>query len=206
MWRLGKKRRHIAVPAVGIDRGQGPCRLNPEPAPTGEPNFGQACSGNNLVPVGVKGFGLIRRDSLNVHCRNGPAHPRGKIAAVIHATGRRNLAGILPPFRDQRGDGTRQIRGGAGCAAQDDTVARRRVADRGDPCLYIIRWRCLQLPGLGNAEGLIDPASSFMMAIAKQDADVADFAARAQDFWGTWFKELAENGDDIYARGCGWNK
>lgn len=63
-----------------------------------------------------------------------------------------------------------------------------------------------RVPGLGNATGLIDPAGDLMQAIAAQDADVADFAMRAQDFWGTWFKELAENGDGIYARGCGWKK
>ena len=72
-WRVAPRQRarHIAVPAVGIDRGQGPCRLDPEPAATGEPDFGSACSGNNLIPFGIKGFGLIRRDSLN--CADGTA-------------------------------------------------------------------------------------------------------------------------------------
>ena len=69
---------------------------------------------------------------------------------MIHATGRRNLAGILPPFRDQRGDSARQIRGGTGRPSQDDTVTRRGSAERGDPCLYIIIRRSLQLPGLGD--------------------------------------------------------
>ena len=61
-----------------------------------------------------------------------------------------------------------------------------------------------RVPGLGNATGTIDPAGDLMQQVAAQDPDVADFAARAQNFWGTWFQELAENGQDIYARGCGW--
>jgi hypothetical protein len=61
-----------------------------------------------------------------------------------------------------------------------------------------------RVPGLGNATGRIDPSGPLMTAIAEQDPLVADFAARALDFWGTWLKELSQNGQDIYARGCGW--
>jgi len=61
-----------------------------------------------------------------------------------------------------------------------------------------------RVPGLGNASGLIEPSGPWMSEIAARDAEVADFASRAQDFWGTWLKELAANGKDIYPRGCGW--
>jgi len=63
-----------------------------------------------------------------------------------------------------------------------------------------------RVPGLGNATGLIDPAGPWMAEIGARDAEVADFAARAQNFWGTWFQELAANGKDIYPRGCGWKR
>jgi hypothetical protein len=43
-----------------------------------------------------------------------------------------------------------------------------------------------------------------MEKAAAADKDVADFAVRARDFWGTWFEELKLNGKNIYARGCGW--
>lgn len=61
-----------------------------------------------------------------------------------------------------------------------------------------------RIPGLGTPTGRIDPRGPEMAAAAARDADVADFAERADDFWGTWFKEVATNGKDIYARGCGW--
>ena len=61
-----------------------------------------------------------------------------------------------------------------------------------------------RIPGLGSATGAIDPAGEWMTQIAAQDAEVADFAARAKDFWGAWFKELGANGKNVYALGCGW--
>ena len=61
-----------------------------------------------------------------------------------------------------------------------------------------------RIPGLGNATGRIDPSGKLMADVAATDADVADFAARGQDFWGTWFKELAEKAENIFAKGCGW--
>lgn len=67
-----------------------------------------------------------------------------------------------------------------------------------------VRRLSTRVPGLGAPTGRIDPAGTAMSQVAKTDADVADFAHRAQDFWGTWFEEVATNGKDIYARGCGW--
>lgn len=63
-----------------------------------------------------------------------------------------------------------------------------------------------RVPGLGNATGRIEPDGPSMTDIAARDPEVADFAARAQDFWGTYLKELGENGKDIYPRGCGWSQ
>lgn len=67
-----------------------------------------------------------------------------------------------------------------------------------------VRRLSTRIPGLGSASGRIDPDSAAMQAAASADPDVADFAVRARDFWGTWLAELKENGKDIYARGCGW--
>jgi hypothetical protein len=67
-----------------------------------------------------------------------------------------------------------------------------------------VRRLSTRVPGLGGATGRVDPAGPAMAAAAATDADVADFATRARDFWGTWFTELKENGQNIYARGCGW--
>ena len=36
------------------------------------------------------------------------------------------------------------------------------------------------------------------------DRGVADFATRAQDFWGTFFDEAGNVEGDIYKIGCGW--
>ena len=61
-----------------------------------------------------------------------------------------------------------------------------------------------RVPGLGNAEGLIDLASEWMHEAEAADADVADFAMRARDQWRYWGEELKAAGDDLYERGCGW--
>lgn len=65
------------------------------------------------------------------------------------------------------------------------------------------------LPGLGNETGLIDLDSAAMTEAALQDADIADFVNRAQNFYTTWAEELAgSNGglteEEIYGYGCGW--
>ena len=61
-----------------------------------------------------------------------------------------------------------------------------------------------RVPGLGNADGLIDLEAQWMLDAAAEDELVADFVRRASDFWGTWFEQLAEAGDDFFAVGCGW--
>jgi hypothetical protein len=61
-----------------------------------------------------------------------------------------------------------------------------------------------RVPGLGNAEGLIDPTAAWMQAAAAADPELADFVARTQDFLGLWLEELQAAGDDLFARGCGW--
>ena len=61
-----------------------------------------------------------------------------------------------------------------------------------------------RVPGLGTPEGRIDLESAEMMAAAASDVTIADFARRAEDFWGTWFVELREANPDFFAIGCGW--
>jgi hypothetical protein len=61
-----------------------------------------------------------------------------------------------------------------------------------------------KIPGLGNAQGLIDLNSSWMQDAAKRDPQIADFVSRAQDFWTAWTDELEAAGPDLYQRGCGW--
>ena len=64
-----------------------------------------------------------------------------------------------------------------------------------------------RIPGVGSATGLIDPTGDAMNAAAAADpevADFADFAARTQDFWGSWLEDYEAAGDDLHARGCGW--
>jgi hypothetical protein len=61
-----------------------------------------------------------------------------------------------------------------------------------------------RIPGLGNDRGQIDLDSAAMVAAAQSDADVAEFVRHAKDFWGTWNETYAAAGDDLYARGCGW--
>ena len=62
-----------------------------------------------------------------------------------------------------------------------------------------------RVPGLGTPDGLIEPASDVMAAAAAADPLIADFAARAQNFWATWFDALQNAPDDFFAVGCGWN-
>jgi len=61
-----------------------------------------------------------------------------------------------------------------------------------------------RIPGLGTADGRIDPEGEPMRTAAERDADVADFSARIQDFWGAWSEAYDAAGDDLFARGCGW--
>ena len=61
-----------------------------------------------------------------------------------------------------------------------------------------------RVPGLGNAEGLIDLDSAWMKSAGRQDSDVADFALRAGDFWKYWLDALKNAPPGYFARGCGW--
>jgi hypothetical protein len=61
-----------------------------------------------------------------------------------------------------------------------------------------------RIPGLGTATGRIDPVGEEMTRAGESDPDVADFAARTQDFWGYWSEAYEAAGDDMFARGCGW--
>ncbi|TNE85306.1 MAG: hypothetical protein EP330_25960 [Deltaproteobacteria bacterium] len=61
-----------------------------------------------------------------------------------------------------------------------------------------------RIPGLGNAEGRIDLNGEAMNAAAAEDADVADFQERANDWYDTWIAEVNDRPDDFWAQGCGW--
>lgn len=61
-----------------------------------------------------------------------------------------------------------------------------------------------RIPGLGSPTGYFDPQSEAMTQAAAQDADVADFVMRTQDFWTAWSAAYDAAGDDLFARGCGW--
>lgn len=65
-----------------------------------------------------------------------------------------------------------------------------------------VRRLSTRVPGLGTASGQLD----FDAMAVSSDSDVADFAARAQDFWPMWTAEYDAAGDDLYARGCGWDQ
>ena len=61
-----------------------------------------------------------------------------------------------------------------------------------------------RVPGLGNAQGLIDLDAAWMKAAAAADKEVADFVYRAENFLAAWLKALQDAGPDLYKRGCGW--
>lgn len=61
-----------------------------------------------------------------------------------------------------------------------------------------------RIPGLGNATGTIDLTSPEMLHAAARDPEVADFVARATEFWFYWLDALGNAGSDYFARGCGW--
>jgi hypothetical protein len=58
-----------------------------------------------------------------------------------------------------------------------------------------------RVPGLGNAQGLIDLKSPAMLTAAAKDADVADMVRRASKPYKAWFDELAANSQAV-ANGC----
>jgi hypothetical protein len=68
-----------------------------------------------------------------------------------------------------------------------------------------VRRMSTKLPGLGNARGEIDLDSTYMAEAAASDPDVADFVARARDFWDSWLETYEDAGPDVFAEGCGWS-
>ncbi len=61
-----------------------------------------------------------------------------------------------------------------------------------------------RIPGLGSASGLIDPAGPSLTQAAAADAEIADFVARANDFWQSWIAANNAAGPDYFKVGCGW--
>ncbi|NCG20503.1 MAG: hypothetical protein GWP91_15960 [Rhodobacterales bacterium] len=60
------------------------------------------------------------------------------------------------------------------------------------------------LPGLGDAQGKIDLHGAPMNRAAEEDADIADFVYRADNWYETWLAEYDAAGDDYWDVGCGW--
>jgi hypothetical protein len=69
-----------------------------------------------------------------------------------------------------------------------------------DPGVYRLST---QIPGLGNAQGLIDLDGEAMDMAALENADIEDFVYRAENWYSTWFDEYMSS-DDMWATGCGW--
>ena len=61
-----------------------------------------------------------------------------------------------------------------------------------------------RIPGLGNPSGLLDLDGGAMTEAAAADGDIADFVARANDWWTTWSEEYGAAGDELWEVGCGW--
>jgi len=61
-----------------------------------------------------------------------------------------------------------------------------------------------RVPGLGNAQGLVDWDSQWMVDAAATDPDVADLAERASDWWKFWMDTFRAAPKDFFAQGCGW--
>lgn len=61
-----------------------------------------------------------------------------------------------------------------------------------------------KLPGLGSANGRIEPEGPAMQKVAAKDAEVADFVDRIRDFWGKYAEQGQIAGPDYFHQGCGW--
>ncbi len=61
-----------------------------------------------------------------------------------------------------------------------------------------------QIPGLGTPSGRIQLDSDEMTQAALDDADIADFVHRANNWLETWTQAYSDAGDDLWERGCGW--
>ena len=148
---LGKQRCQAAIAAIGINGGQGPCRLDPQPATACQTNLGLARGRHNLIPVGVKGVSLIVGHRLDMCAGNSPANTRPKIATVMHTSWCSKLAGITPPFINQRRHAGQKINAIASRPAQDDTEAGRGSAQGGNAPLHLVIGCFFKLSRFGNA-------------------------------------------------------
>jgi len=63
-----------------------------------------------------------------------------------------------------------------------------------------------RIPGLGSADGRIDLNGEAMNAAAASDEEVADFQARANDWYATWAAEQEANRAFMWDVGCGWTE
>lgn len=61
-----------------------------------------------------------------------------------------------------------------------------------------------KIAGLGSPSGLIDPLGPYITRDGASDPEIADFAARTQDFYSWFLDEHLVQGPDYFARGCGW--
>jgi hypothetical protein len=80
------------------------------------------------------------------------------------------------------------------------------MADKNDlwaegPAVHRLSTR---VPGLGSPSGKIALDGSAMLAATQTDPELADFVARANDFWPSWLAENEKAGPDYFKVGCGW--
>lgn len=61
-----------------------------------------------------------------------------------------------------------------------------------------------RVPGLGSINGTVDLTSEWILEASKTDADVAEYAKRAADWWTFWLEELNSADKDFFGQGCGW--
>ena len=90
--------------------------------------------------------------------------------------------------------------------AWSDQPGMRPYEDPADPWAEGPRVHRLstKVPGLGNAEGLIDSNAPWMLEAARLDPEVADFAERTRHFLSSWAQAYTAAGPQAFPRGCGW--
>ncbi len=62
-----------------------------------------------------------------------------------------------------------------------------------------------RVPGLGTPDGTVALDTPWMEDASADDADLADFALRASDWWRYWFELVGSIEPDYFAVGCGWD-
>lgn len=60
------------------------------------------------------------------------------------------------------------------------------------------------VPGLGTSDGRINLDGDAMQSAAAENADIADFVYRANNWQETWLEEYSNAGDEMWQVGCGW--